>query len=66
MEELITVAECAQHSEAHLLRSRLEAEGLRVYISNENMNTLLGLGSIRVQVPFSDSFRAMDILYEQN
>lgn len=66
MEELITIAEFDDSNQAHVLRSRLEADGIEVFLRNENMNAVLpGSGFTRVQVlvRLSDSFRAMDVLY---
>lgn len=67
MEELITIAEFDNVNQAYLLKSRLEAEGIRVYLRNENMNTLLpgpSFTMVEVQVNFNDSFRAMDVIYD--
>ncbi len=65
MEELVTIAEYQTGAVAHLMKARLEAAGIRVYLHNENMNTMLGLGAVQLQVPLSDSFRAMDVLYDE-
>jgi hypothetical protein len=40
MEELITIATFPNAVNAHLLKSRLEAEGIRCYLHDEIMNTL--------------------------
>ncbi|MDZ7848518.1 MAG: hypothetical protein U5L96_18195 [Owenweeksia sp.] len=53
---------------AYLLKSRLEAEGIRVYLQNENINSILPVATftrVKVQVDLNDSFRAMDVIYEQ-
>lgn len=67
MEELVTIAEFDNVNQAYLLKSRLEAEGIRVFLQNENMNTLLPgpyFTRVLVQVNLRDSFRAMDVIYE--
>lgn len=67
MAELVTVAEFDNVNQAYLLKSRLEAEGIRVFLRNENMNTLLPgptFTRVEVQVDLKDSFRAMDVIYE--
>lgn len=68
MEELVTIAEFNSAQEAHLLRARLGAEGIESYLINENMNTMLGigLGAVKLQVRLRDSFKAMDVLFEQD
>lgn len=65
MAELITVAEYSSLHEAHLLASRLEAAGIRAFVVDGNMNTLLAMGSVKVQVNLHDSLEAMDILYDE-
>ena len=67
MEELVDIAEFNTVNEAYLLKARLESEGIRVFLQNENMNTLLfgaSFASVKLQVRLSDSFRAMDLIYE--
>ncbi|HAD96024.1 MAG TPA: hypothetical protein DCG19_01395 [Cryomorphaceae bacterium] len=67
MAELVTIAEFDNVNDAYVLKSRLEAEGIRTFLQNENINTLLSAFSftgVKVQVNLHDSFRAMDILYE--
>ncbi len=69
MAELVTIAEFDNVNQAYVLKSRLEAEGIRVYLQNENINTILpayqAFGGVKVQVNLHDSFKAMDIIYEQ-
>lgn len=68
MAELITIAEYDNVNDAYMLKSRLEAEGIRVYLLNENINTILpafAFGGVKVQVNLDDSFRAMDVIYEE-
>lgn len=68
MAQLVTIAELDSLNQAYVLKSRLEAEGIRTYIQNENINTLLPMGGfsgIKVQVNLMDSFRAMDIIYDE-
>lgn len=65
--ELITIAEFQNVNEAYVLKSRLEAEGIRVYIINENVNTILPsapFAKVKLQVNLNDAFHAVDILYE--
>lgn len=66
MAELVTIAEFENVNQAHLLRTRLEAEGIRVYLQNENLNSLLPVSftTVKVQVDLHDSFRAMDVIYD--
>lgn len=65
MAELVTIAEFDNVNRAHLLKSRLEAEGIRVYLQNENLNAILptAFTVVKVQVNLHDSFRAMDVIY---
>ncbi len=67
MAELVTIAEFDNVTRAHLLKSRLEAEGIRVYLTNENLNSILptAFTVVKLQVNLNDSFRAMDVLYEE-
>jgi thiamine biosynthesis protein ThiC len=68
MGELVTIAEFENVNQAYVLKSRLEAEGIKVFLQNENLNSVMGLGgfaSVKVQVALQDSFRAMDVLYEE-
>jgi hypothetical protein len=67
MGELITLATINNSIQAHLLKSRLESEGIPCFLTDENINTLLPagpFGGIKVQVHLSDSLRAFDILYD--
>jgi hypothetical protein len=67
MEELITIAIFENAVNAHLLKSRLEAEGIRSYLHDEIMNTLIPagpFGGVKVQVHLQDSLRAFDIYYD--
>lgn len=63
--ELITIAEFYNATEAYLLKSRLEAESIDVFLQNENLGSILpaGFNKIKVQTSLADSFKAMDILY---
>ncbi len=68
MEELITIAEFDNVNQAYLLKSRLESEGIRVFLRNENMNSILpgpSFTTVEVQVNLKDSFKAMDIIYDE-
>jgi hypothetical protein len=67
MGELITLATINTSIQAHLLKSRLQAEGIPCFLTDENINSLLPagpFGGIKVQVHLSDSLRAFDILYD--
>lgn len=67
MAELVTIAEFDNVNEAYVLKTRLESEGIKVFLLNENMNNLLSSFSftrVKLQVNLNDSFKAMDILYE--
>ncbi len=67
MGELITLATINTSIQAHLLKSRLESDGIPCFLTDENINTLLPagpFGGIKVQVHLSDSLRAFDILYD--
>lgn len=67
MAELVTIAEFDNVNQAHVLRSRLAAEGIHSFLLNENLSSLLptsGFTRVKLQVSLHDSFRAMDILYE--
>ena len=68
MAELVTIAEFDNVNQAYLLKSRMEAEGIRVYLQNENINSLLPVATftmVKVQVDLNDSFRAMDVIYDE-
>lgn len=68
MAELVTIAEFDNVNRAYLLKSRLEAEGIRVFLQNENINSILPVATftgVKVQVSLHDSFKAMDVIYEE-
>lgn len=67
MGELITLTTTYNSIKAHLLKSRLESEGIACFLTDENINTLIPagpFGGIKVQVHLSESLRAYDILYD--
>ena len=67
MGELITLTTIDNTIQAHLLKSRLEADGITCYLTDDHINTLIPsgpFGGIKVQVHLSDSLRAFDILYD--
>jgi len=66
MAELVTIAEFDNVNQAYVLKTRLEAAGIKVFLLNENLNTILPqvFGGVKLQVNLHDSFKAMDILYE--
>ena len=67
MAELVTIAEFENVNQAHVLKARLESEGIRVFLINENLNSILpgAFSMVKVQVNLHDSFRAMDVIYEE-
>ncbi|MEQ9066942.1 MAG: DUF2007 domain-containing protein, partial [Gimesia chilikensis] len=63
--DFITIATTSTPTEASLIRNQLEAEGIRVYLSDEEavgMAWYLGnaLGGIKVQVASEDADRAFE------
>lgn len=66
MAELVTIAEFNNVNQAHVLKARLESEGIRVFLLNENLNSILpvAFSVVKLQVNLYDSFRAMDVIYE--
>ncbi len=66
-DKLLTVASFSTPTEAEIVRSRLDLEGVRSFLSDETlvgMNWILGnaVGGVKVQVADSDFARAMEIL----
>jgi hypothetical protein len=64
---LVAVAACAQPVEAHLIRCRLEAEGVEAFVADEHIVSLQWLysaavGGVKVQVHAGDADRARAIL----
>ncbi|HEX2590086.1 MAG TPA: hypothetical protein VHL34_01240 [Rhizomicrobium sp.] len=62
----MTVATFTEAWEAHMLRGRLEAEGVRASLAHElhvanNWPIATALGGVKVQVPAEDAQRAFDI-----
>lgn len=69
MAELVTIAEFQNVNDAYILKTRIESEGIRVFLQDENVNNILSafsFASVKLQVSLNDSFRVMDILYEEN
>lgn len=68
MAELVTIAEFSNSMEAHVLKTRLESEGIKAYLIDENINSLLGFGIslVKLQVNLHDSFKAMDLIYDED
>ncbi len=67
MGQLVEIAQFDSSMEAHILKSRLESEGINCYLINDNLNTLLSgvsFARIRLKVSLEDSIRALEILYE--
>lgn len=67
MAELVTIAEFDNVNRAYLLKARLQAAGIRVFLLNENLNSILptAFTKVKVQVELHDSFRAMDVIYDE-
>lgn len=64
---LVAVATCARPVEAHLIRCRLEAEGLEAFVTDEHIVSVQWLysaavGGVKVQVRARDAERARSIL----
>ncbi len=62
-----TVASFTEPTEAHLLRTRLEAAGIEAFIRDENLVALVWLhpgvgGGVKVDVADEDYERALEIL----
>lgn len=71
MEELITLVEFTDWTHAHIVKGRLESEGIPCVLLNENMNNILPMGNfafggIQLKVRLSDAHRAFDIYNETN
>jgi hypothetical protein len=69
-DDFITVATFWNPAEAHVVRSRLEAEGIRAYLADEmtvTMDWLLSnaIGGIKLQVAEKDAARALRVLAEK-
>lgn len=68
MGELVSLTEFDNINEAYVIKSRLESEGIPVFLLNENLGSIIpGTSFTRVvlQVPLEASLKAMDILYEE-
>lgn len=65
-DELMAVATYYDSTEAHQVRARLEAEGIRVFLADENSMALnfmsSAIGGIKLLVPVRDAGRASLIL----
>ena len=64
---LVAVAACARPVEAHLIRCRLEAEGVDAFVADEHIVSMQWLysaavGGVKVQVHAGDADRARAIL----
>ena len=66
MEEWITIAQFDNPTKGYLLKALLEAERISCFLKDENMSNLIPVvtGGVKVQVPFRDSFRALEIYLE--
>jgi hypothetical protein len=69
--DFVTVATTSTPTEASLIRNHLEAEGIRVFLSDEaavGMAWYLGnaIGGVKVQVADEDAERAFEILDEHD
>jgi hypothetical protein len=66
-EPLVTVARCSLSGEAYVIRARLEAEGIPVFVPDELTDTVYAgvtnmLGGVKVQVPQRYAERAAELL----
>ena len=67
MGKLVSIAEYGTAAKAHIVKSRLEAEGIPCYLYNENLNSILAgvsFARIKLQVPLEHSLKAADIILE--
>jgi len=69
MSQWVTVFTFTYPHEAHVLKTRLESEGILVSLKNENMVQVYNfmsnaIGGVRLQVPEPDVPRAMEIIKE--
>jgi hypothetical protein len=65
--DLVTVQRFTEVWEAHILRARLEAEGLMASIADEHLVAMdwfysMAIGGVRVQVPVCELSQAREIL----
>jgi len=65
--DLVTVQRFTEVWEAHILRARLEAEGLMASIADEHLVAMdwfysMAIGGVRVQVPVCELRRALEVL----
>ncbi len=64
-ERLVTVVKYMTPAEAHVIKNRLEAEGIRVYLADEETVGMLwwgALGGVKVQVTEEHADRAAAVL----
>src|SRR5262249_37160688 len=66
VENLVTVATFGNAPEAHMVRSRLEAEGIHAFVMDDLAATAWGfvnsMDGVQLQVPEKDVTRARDVL----
>lgn len=68
-ERFITIATFNDHTEAHILKGRLEAEGILCFLKDENIVAVqpfysFAVGGIKLQVTEGDVEEAHKILYD--
>ncbi|MEN8183082.1 MAG: hypothetical protein ABFS46_11165 [Myxococcota bacterium] len=63
LEPLVPVAACARPVDAHLIRCRLEAEGIEAVVTDEHFVNVLWLDSaaVKVQVPGIEGVIEIDL-----
>ncbi len=66
---LVTVAARTTAAEAHIVRAKLESEGIHAFIADEMLSTFRwdlsnAIGGVKVQVAEEDYDRALEILHE--
>ena len=67
MSELITITSYSEPLEAHIVKGRLEAEGIPTYIANEHHISAAwylsnALGGVKIQVHKQDQIKAKNII----
>ena len=71
MEERVTIAQFDDPHRGYILKSKLESEGIKCYLKDENVTNImpmasLSFGGVKVQVSLQDSFRALEIYYQSS
>ena len=69
-EKLVTLAKYLMPMEAHILKGKLESEGVRAYVTGENFSTFYPFaaqltGGVELKVSANDADRAKEILADK-